>query len=177
VELEASDSTAARRVIPVATRVTSTWQAAAGIEASLPLSITGDVRLGAWAELGLDNAFAGGELVLTAAPRHLEMFEYDGSGILAIRAGRGTSDLTASIAYGYLAPWKLEGPCAQRFFGIFTGVCEPRPKQATRYMAGVRLVGTITRAIDDPHVWSATLGIEFEPAGALRMFLVRRDWY
>jgi len=153
---------------------------AIGADASLPLSIGGNVRLGAWAEqrgLAEHDAFGGGELVWTAAPRHMEMFAYDGSGILALRAGRSATAETAAVSYGYLAPWKLEGPCAQRFYGIFTGVCEPRPNRTTRYMAGVRVVGTVTRELADPRVWSATIGVEFEPLGALRMFLVRRDWY
>jgi hypothetical protein len=156
-----------------------TWDGGIGAEATLPLSVHGNLRIGAWAELrtGEDHAFAGGELVLTRVPRRFEMFLYEGDGILAIRAGRSATSATAAIAYGYLAPWKLEGPCKVRFYDVATGVCAPRPPRATRYMAGVRLVVTATRSIADPRDWSATLGIETEPLGALRMFLARRSWY
>jgi len=85
--------------------------------------------------------------------------------------------MTASVAYGYVAPYWLEGPCRMRFNGINTGVCSPRPERTARYMAGVRLVATATRAIDDPRTWTATLGIELEPVGALRMMTVVRSWY
>lgn len=151
-----------------------------GIEASLSLSPRGNVRLGAWSELrGLssESVFAGGELVLTRVPRRVDMFFYEGHGILAVRAGRSTMAATASIAYGYLAPFRLEGVCKERFFGIETGYCGERPESSTRYMAGLRLVATVTRALDDPRAWSATLGVEFEPVAALRMLLVARSWY
>lgn len=149
-----------------------------GVEASLPLSVHGHLRAGAWIERRIDETFAGGELVFTAAPQHLNMFLYEvGHGILAVRAGRSATQGTAAIAWGFLAPWKLEGPCEKRFFDIYTGVCEPRPKRATRYMVGVRLVTTLNRAIADPRDWSATFGIEFEPLGALRATLAIRSWY
>ncbi len=151
-----------------------------GLEASLSISPRGNTRIGAWAELrgvSADGVFAGGELILTRVPKRLDMFFYEGHGILALRAGRSTTEATASIAYGYLAPFHLEGACKERFYGIETGYCAPRPESTTRYMAGLRLVGTVTRAIDDPRAWSATIGIEFEPVAALRMLLVARSWY
>jgi len=156
------------------------WDLAVGIEASLPLSVHGDVRLGAWFEqrsLSTDGAFAGGELVLTRVPKKVDMFMYEGHGILALRAGRNTTSVTAALAYGYLAPYWLEGPCRMRFYDIDTGVCAPRPERTARYMAGVRVVGTVTRDLDDPRIWSATLGIELEPVGALRMMTIARSWY
>lgn len=151
----------------------------AGIEASLPLSTHGDARVGAWAELrGLErgDAFAGAELVFTAVPPVLDLFRYEGSGVLAVRAGRSATHVTAAVAFGYLAPWKLEGPCAVRFFSIATGVCEPRPARATRYMVGARLVATATRALADRRDWTLSAGVEFELAGAVRT-LGFRSWY
>ncbi|MEZ4399232.1 MAG: hypothetical protein R3B06_04390 [Kofleriaceae bacterium] len=151
----------------------------AGIEASLPLSIHGNARVGAWAELrGLErgDAFAGAELVFTAVPPVLDLFLYEGSGVLALRAGRSATHETAAVAFGYLAPWKLEGPCAVRFFSVATGVCAPRPARATRYMVGVRLVATATRARSDRRDWTLSAGVEFELAGALRT-LGFRSWY
>src|SRR5262249_30069795 len=62
---------------------------------------------------------------------------------------------TAALSYGYRCPWRLWGP--------WTG--------SSRYMIGVRLVASATRAIDDPSRWSANAGLEFEPIGSLRYFL------
>ncbi|HEY4179768.1 MAG TPA: hypothetical protein VGM90_23160 [Kofleriaceae bacterium] len=149
----------------------------AGIEASLPLSPRGNLRLGGWAELTDRNAAYGAELVITRVPKRMDMFLYEGHGILALRAGRSSDERTFAIAYGYVAPYWLEGDCKVRFYGIETGVCKPRPERAARYMAGVRLVATVAQTIDDPHAWSATFGIELEPVGALRMLTVARSWY
>jgi hypothetical protein len=157
---------------------TGHWEGALGADASLPVSVHGNFRLGAWVEARTDGSvFGGGELVVTALPRRLDLFLYEGNGILAVRAGRSRDAVTAAIAYGYLAPWKLEGPCRVRFFDIETGVCEPRPPRATRYMVGVRVVANVTRSLDDPREWSATLGLETEPLGALRAMLGLRSWY
>ncbi len=173
-------ATATRTIAPPRMAAERTrGEAAIGLDASLPLSIGGSVRLGAWSELrGFEthDLFAGGELVLTAVPRRFDAFLYEGSGILALRAGRSTDRETAAIAFGYLAPWKLEGPCEVRFFDIPTGVCEPRPARATRYMVGVRAVVTATRAVDDARDWSISIGIETELFGALRT-LGLRSWY
>lgn len=171
---------AARTIGPPPSTTHTRWELGLGIEASLALSRHGDARLGAWAELrGLsgDDAFAGGELVLTRVPKRVDMFLYEGHGILALRAGRSATAATAAIAYGYLAPYWLEGPCKERFYGIQTGVCAPRPERTARYMAGVRVVATVTRGLDDPRAWSATIGVEFEPIATLRMLLVARSWY
>jgi hypothetical protein len=179
VERSAPDLEARAITLPT-TRATSSWQGALGADASLALSIRGNVRFGAWTEqrgLAAHDAFVGGELVLTAVPSHWDEFLYDGSGILALRAGRSSTSSTAMLAFGWLAPWWLEGPCANRFYDIYTGVCSPRSPRIARYMVGVRGVVTLTRVIDDPRVWSATFGIEVEPLGALRMLLVRRSWY
>jgi hypothetical protein len=50
------------------------------------------------------------------------------------------------------------------------------PKGA-RYMIGGRIVASFTRALDNPNVWSGTLGIEFEPVGAIRYLFGIRSWY
>lgn len=163
----------ARGVVP-SREMSNRWELAAGVEASLSLSPRGNVRLGAWLEQR-DATFGGLELVLTRVPRRLDLFLYEGHGIVMLRAGRSSSADTVSLAYGYVAPFWLEGPCRTRFFGIETGVCTPRPERTTRMMAGVRLVGTFTR--DESQQWSATVGIEFEPLGALRANFGIRSWY
>ena len=44
-------------------------------------------------------------------------------------------------------------------------------------MIGVRVVVSATRSLDDPRDWSATVGLEAEPIGALRYLLSIRSWY
>lgn len=177
----AREDAIARGTAAASTHTAARWELGLGVEGSLALSPRGDVRIGAWSELrGISrgDAFAGGELVLTRVPRRVDMFFYEGGqGTLAVRAGRSTTSATASIAYGYLAPFHLEGECKERFFGIVTGHCRDRPLAATRYMSSLRVVATVTRALDDPRAWSATIGFEFEPVAALRMLLVARSWY
>lgn len=140
-----------------------TFAAALGWELSLPLTRSGDLRIGPWVELRgfSEHPVAGGEIVFTAAPKKLDLFFYEGSGVLAVRAGGNDRVMTGALAYGYLAPWDLFG--AQR--------------GASRYMIGVRLVANVTRDLDDPRAWSATAGVEVEPFGALRYLLGIRRWY
>jgi hypothetical protein len=103
----------------------------------------------------------GGELVLDALPKDLDLFQFDGEGTVQVRAGGNAHAVTAALAYGYLAPWSLWGPW----------------EGASRYMIGVRVVVSATRSLDDPRDWSATVGLEAEPIGALRYLLSIRSWY
>ncbi len=138
------------------------WEAALGADLTFGVGEGGNVRLGPWIEARTSSAaMVGGELMLAARPRRLDMFWYAGEGVLVLRAGGNRELLTGAIAYGYRAPWKLHGPW----------------RGGSRYMIGVRLVATATRAADDPSVWSATLGVETEPVGALRYLLGIRSWY
>lgn len=45
------------------------------------------------------------------------------------------------------------------------------------YEIGARFVLAATRAYRDPRDWTATLGLEVEPVGALRYLLGIRSWY
>lgn len=137
------------------------WDGALGADLTLGVASGGDVRIGPWIELRGFRAVAGAELALTGAPRSLDLFQYDGQGILVLRAGASDRVVTGAIAYGYLAPWRLWGPWSQ----------------PSRYMIGVRLVATATRALDDPRDWSVTGGLEVEPVGAIRYLLGIRSWY
>ncbi|MBA3465551.1 MAG: hypothetical protein H0T46_36800 [Deltaproteobacteria bacterium] len=155
---ERSD-TAARTTTPPAgeDRRHGRWDFGVGAEASLVL--TRYSRVGAWAELRGREGFGGGELIITGAPRSIDMFLYKGEGVLALRGGIGPDQQqTAAIAYGYRCPWKLFGDA-------------PR---STRYQIGARFAVTFTRS---PTEWSSTLGIEVEPVGALRYLLGIRSWY
>ena len=46
-----------------------------------------------------------------------------------------------------------------------------------RYMIGVRMVASVTQSNENEKLWSATLGLETEPVGALRYLLGIRSWY
>jgi hypothetical protein len=134
------------------------WDAALGADVTLPIP-TRKARLGLWGELRPQGVFGGGELSI--AGDSLDMFWYEGERVLSMRAGSSTTHVTGAFAYGYRCPWKLWGPY----------------NSATRYMIGVRLVASATRAIDDPKDWSMSLGIEFEPVGSLRYVGGIRSWY
>jgi hypothetical protein len=137
-------------------------EAAFGADLTLPIALHGDVRFGAWTEVRTSSGpVLGGELQLQALPHRLDLFQYDGEGVLTIRAGGNAHVVTAAIAYGYLAPWKLWGPWDDK----------------TRYMIGVRVVASATRSLDDPSDWTATAGLEFEPVGGFRYVLGIRSWY
>ncbi len=140
----------------------SGWDAGLGAELSLPLTRAGTVRFGPWVEGRTSSGpLLGGELVLTARPAKLDLFWYQGEGAWTLRAGGNRDVVTGAVAWGYRAPWDLFHPSHGR----------------SRYMIGVRVVASATRAIDDPRLWSATVGLETEPMGALRYLLGIRAWY
>lgn len=131
---------------------------AAGIGFTLPIGQR--IRIGAWAEVrGWDVPLVGGELTVT--PSDLDLFFYKGKSAITARAGGNPDQLTAQLGFAYRAPWDLFG-------------AKPR---SSRYMIGVGLVATATQSRLDPHDWSATVGLEFEPLGALRYVLGVRSWY
>ncbi len=147
---------------PTEDRAWSDVEGALGADLSLGVAAHGDVRLGGWAEATTNTRpVAGGELVIAAAPKKLDLFQFEGQGILVLRAGGNRDVITGAIAYGYLAPWKLWGPW----------------RGATRYMIGVRLVVTGTRSRVDANDWWLTAGIEFEPIGSIRYLFGIHDWY
>ena len=138
------------------------WEVGFGAEATISAGGGGDVRVGPWLEVrGIHDIVAGGEIVLQRVPKSIDMFLYKGQGVLMLRGGGNSEELTAQVAFGYLAPWKLFS----------------EPKGDTRYTIGVRLVASYTRAFTDPHDWLATIGLETEPVGALRYLLGIRSLY
>jgi hypothetical protein len=159
---QADPAVAARSTTPPAPAgQDSTWDAALGIDLTGPISNSENVRIGPWLEIRGLSVVGGGELVIQRLPKKIDMFFYDGQGVLVMRAGGNHERATGQLAYGYLAPWNLF-----------------RPDRGTvRYMIGVRFVATYTRALDDARDWSATVGIETEPVGALRYLLGIRSWY
>ena len=134
------------------------WDPALGADLTLPIP-TSKVRMGPWVELRPQGVFGGVELSIAGAD--LDMFWYEGERVYTLRAGSSMTHVTGAFAYGYRCPWKLWGPYSK----------------ASRYMIGVRLVASVSRAVDDPKDWSGSLGIEFEPVGSLRYVAGIKSWY
>ncbi len=154
---EAPTTTIARTTEPMR-EADRRFAGALGLGVTLPLGHR--ARIGAWAELrGWDLPVAGGELQII--PGDLDLFFYKGKGVVSLRGG-GNPDLwTGQLGLHYRAPWDLFGE---------------RPR-GSRYMIGVGVVATATQSRLDPHDWSATIGVELEPLGALRYLLGVRSWY
>lgn len=151
--------TAARSVAAVATRERDRTVAGA-IGAGFTLPLGNRARVGVFAELhGWEAPVLGGEL--TFIPGDLDLFFYKGKSAVTLRAGASPTVLTAQFGLAYRAPWDL-----------FTS----RPR-SNRYMIGVGVYVNATQSRIDPHDWSSTLGIEFEPLGAIRYLLGIRSWY
>lgn len=126
----------------------------------ITLPVGSRARIGAWAELrGWELPIAGGELLVI--PGDLDLFFYKGKGAISLRGGGNPDVWTGQLGVHYRAPWDLFGD---------------RPR-SSRYMIGVGFVATATQSRHDPHDWSATLGLELEPLGAIRYLLGIRSWY
>jgi hypothetical protein len=137
---------------------TSMIDAGLGADVTFPIP-TSKVRLGPWIELRPHGTFVGAELNIAGSP--LDMFWTDGEHVTSIRAGSSLSDITGQLAYGFRCPWKLSGPW----------------NPSTRYMIGVRFVGSFTQSREDRGDWNASFGLEFEPIGSLRYLAGIRSWY
>lgn len=143
-------------------RYESGWESGLGAELSLPVNRAGTVRVGPWLEVRTSSSpVVGGELVVAARPAKLDLFWYEGEGLWMLRAGGNRDVVTGALAWGYRAPWDLFH----------------RPRGGSRYTIGVRVVASATRSLDDPRRWSATLGLETEPLGAIRYLLGIKSWY
>lgn len=127
----------------------------AGLGADLSASVAqgGDVRLGAWAEVRTSSGpMLGGELIVQGLPPHPYAASFDGSGGLVLRAGANKHVVTTAIGFGYLGSWSRS---------------DPRGGLAT-HVVGVRVVALVNRSLDDSRDWSATLGVEVDPIGAVQ---------
>jgi hypothetical protein len=155
---EAPSTTVARTTTPPAHEADRRFAGALGAGVSLPLG--SKARIGAWVEVrGWEVPIVGGELLLI--PGDLDMFFYKGKSAISLRAGGNPDIATGQLGFYYRAPWDLFGS---------------RPR-SSRYMIGVGVVATATQSRLDSHDWSATVGLEFEPVGALRYLLGIRSWY
>ncbi len=137
--------TIARTITPLPTSERSgAWDAAAGADLSLGVARDGNLRLGAWGEARMSSGpVLGVELLVEGLPRRLSA----GDGLVALRVGGNAHAVTTALAYGYHASWSYDHP---------------------RYTIGLRVVGAVTRSLDDRRDWTATAGIELEPLGVLR---------
>ncbi|HEX4455735.1 MAG TPA: hypothetical protein VH143_32970 [Kofleriaceae bacterium] len=121
---------------------TSMLEVAATADVTFGLARDGDVRLGAWGELRTTSGpVAGGELVLEGRPQ-----AHHGTGSVVVRAGANPHVVTGELGVGYVGAY----PSSIRWL---------------RHVVGAHVVVSVNRAIDEPHDWSATVGLEVEPIG------------
>ena len=141
----------ARRVTAPEVGPGSTWEAAAAADLTLRVARNGDLRLGAWGEVRTSSdPVAGAELVLEGLPPHPYGSRIGRTGSLVLRAGANDRIVTGAVGFGYVGSFPRYDP----WIGW------------ARHVVGARVVVSVNRAIDEPHDWSATLGLEVEPIGA-----------
>jgi hypothetical protein len=148
----------ARRVIMPDARPTpaSTTEAALGADLTFRVARDGDLRFGAWGEIRTSSdPVAGAELVLEGLSPHPYDSRIGGAGSLVLRAGANARVVTAALGFGYVGSFPRHDPWLPW----------------ARHVVGARVVVSANRAIDDPHEWSATLGLEVEPIGAVHALL------
>lgn len=132
----------------------------AGLAVDLSVSVArgGDVRLGAWGEMRTSSGpVLGGELIVEGLPPHPYSSSFHGSGGLVLRAGANKHIVTTAIGFGYLGSWSRSDP----WLGFAS------------HVVGVRVVALVNRSLDNSRDWSATLGVEVDPIGAVQ-YLVHR---
>ena len=144
---------AARAITQPMPVIASFEEAALAADVTMSIANHGRVRLGAWAEVRTSSGpILGGELIADGLPPHPWASGFAGG--FVVRAAGNAHLLTTAIGYGYVGSWD-------------------RTDAWIHHAAGVRVVAAMTRSFDDPRDWSATLGVELEPIGALS-YIVRR---
>jgi hypothetical protein len=151
------DVVARRVTMPVdGSASTSTWEAAAAADLTFRVALDGDLRLGVWGEVRTSSGpVAGGGLVLEGLPPHPYGSRIGGAGSLVLRAGGNAHIVTGALGFGYVGSWPRFDPWIRW----------------ARHVVGARVVVSVNRAIDVPHDWSATVGLEVEPIGAAHALL------
>lgn len=145
---------AARRVTTPATESisTSTWEAALAADVTFGIARHGDLRIGAWGEVRTSsNPVVGGELVLAGLSPHPYTSRIGRTGSLVLRLGANDRIVTGALGVGYVGSFPRFDPWIRW----------------ARHVVGARVVVSMNRSLDDPHDWSATVGFEVEPIGAL----------
>jgi len=142
------------RISPAPGSISSTTEAALGAELTVGVARSGDLRLGAWTELRTtSDPVAGGELVIEGLPPHPWDSRIGGEGSIVLRAGGNAHVVTGALGFGYVGSHG-----------------DPWPRWA-RHVVGARVVASLNRSLDDPRDWSATLGLEIDPIGAIHAVL------
>jgi|GEM_PF-1544637 len=145
-------SVLARSVTPPAATSSSMVEAALAADVTVGIALDGDLRIGAWAELRTSSGpVAGGELVVEGLPPHPMASRIGGAGSIVLRAGANAHVVTAALGVGYVGMWPREDPWI-RWAG---------------HLVGGRIIASVNRSRDDARDWSATIGLEVEPIGAL----------
>lgn len=146
----------ARRVTAPDAGLASTWEAALAADVTFGVARDGDLRLGAWGELRTSSGpVAGAELVLEGLPPAPYDSRIGGTGSLVLRAGSNAHVITAALGFGYVGSFPRSDPWVRW----------------ARHVVGARVLVSVDRAVDQPHDWSATLGLEVEPIGAVHALL------
>lgn len=152
VSSQRSDVVARRVTMPAASSV-STWEVAAAADVTLRVALHGDLRAGVWGEVRTSSGpVAGAELVLEGLAPHPYDSRIGGAGSLVLRAGANAHVVTGALGFGYVGSWPRSNPS---------------PRWA-RHVVGARMVLSVNRATDESHDWSATIGLEVEPIGAVQ---------
>jgi len=134
----------------------SIWEAALTTELTVGIARHGDVRVGAWGELRTSSGpVVGGELALEALSPRPHGDRIRGGGSVVLRAGGNAHVVTGALGFGFLGAWPVDGSWIH-----WVG-----------HVVGARLVASINHSRDDPRDWSATIGLEVEPIGAVRAVL------
>jgi hypothetical protein len=145
-------SAIARSLTPPMAESSSMWEAAAGADLTFRVALDGNLRLGAWGEVRTSSdPVVGAELVLEHLPPSPDSSRIAGSGSLVLRAGANGHVVTGALGIGYLGSWPSHAPWLPW----------------ARHVVGARVVASINRSTDDPREWSATIGLEVDPIGAV----------
>jgi hypothetical protein len=137
---------------PMATSSTSTWEAALTGELTFRAG-RGDLRLGVFGEVrtSSDPVF-GGELVLEGLPPRPDTSSIGGAGNFVVRVGGNDRLITTAFGFGYVGSFSRTDPWIPWM----------------RHMVGTRVLVSMNHARDEPGNWSALIGVEVEPLGAVR---------
>jgi hypothetical protein len=118
-------------------------EGALGLDVSLAVAHRGAIRLGAFTEWRtISEPVLGGELLLGGiGSRHGR-----GSMGLVLRGGGNHEVITGALGFGYTAsdPWL-----------------------GYHHATGLRMITSINRSREDARDWSATVGVELDPIGAI----------
>jgi hypothetical protein len=149
---------AARAITQPPAETSGVSEAALSADVSLSVAMDGRLRLGGWGEVRTSSgAVVGGELLVDGLPPHPYGSDFGGAGGVVFRAGGNAHVFTTAIGFGYVGSWSRSDPWIP----------------SVSHVAGVRVILSMNRSLDDPRDFSMMVGAELEPLGALE-YIVRR---